>query len=264
MHGHACAGRLLLQMDLRDEPHQISADSQMHGPRWEDHTPSKDILASDADKRSAVHSEVVEVELWGYAADIRHVKCATLSLDVKLLRERLGGQNLATLINVPRLRINDDRLRTLVNLLVDAIRAPESIDGLGNESDDARVAEQRFERSSQGKGNERQLSDTQLTESMKYLEEKLPARVALETLAAIAGLSQSHYSRAFKASTGLAPYQWQLRARVVRAQALLMTTNCSLETIAEATGFADAVHFGRTFRKVTGATPAAWRSARLT
>ena len=34
------------------------------------------------------------------------------------------------------------------------------------------------------------------------------------------------------------------------------------ESVAEATGFADAVHFGRTFRKLTGATPAAWRRDR--
>jgi AraC family transcriptional regulator len=79
----------------------------------------------------------------------------------------------------------------------------------------------------------------------------------LAMLAGLAGLSQSHYSRAFKASTGLAPYQWQLRARIAWAQGLLVTTNGSLEVIAEATGFADAVHFGRTFRKATGATPAA-------
>lgn len=36
----------------------------------------------------------------------------------------------------------------------------------------------------------------------------------------------------------------------------------SLEQVAEATGFADAVHFGRTFRRLTGTPPAAWRHDR--
>jgi len=99
---------------------------------------------------------------------------------------------------------------------------------------------------------------------MGYLEAKMPQRVDLATLAQLAGLSQSHYSRAFKAATGLAPYQWQLQSRVERAQDLLLNTNGSLEVIADATGFADAVHFGRTFRKMTGATPAAWRTDRMT
>ena len=92
----------------------------------------------------------------------------------------------------------------------------------------------------------------------------MPAKVELATLAKLAGLSLSHYSRSFKASTGLAPYQWQLRARIERAKDLLINTNSCLEDIADATGFADAVHFGRKFRKITGATPAAWRMDRLT
>ena len=90
----------------------------------------------------------------------------------------------------------------------------------------------------------------------------LPERVDLADLAALAGLSQSHFSRAFKASTGMAPYRWQLDARIRRAQALLIDTSAPLNEVAEATGFADAVHFGRTFRKLTGATPAAWRRDR--
>lgn len=90
---------------------------------------------------------------------------------------------------------------------------------------------------------------------MSYLEANMPARVELSTLAELAGLSQSHYSRAFKASTGLAPYRWQLQSRVERAKHLLLNTNRGLQDVAEAIGFADAVHFGRTFRKLTGATP---------
>lgn len=91
----------------------------------------------------------------------------------------------------------------------------------------------------------------------------MPAKVELSTLAELAGLSQSHYCRAFKASTGLAPYQWQLQSRIDRAKFLLLNTNSCLRDIAEAIGFADAVHFGRTFRKMTGASPAAWRTDRL-
>lgn len=74
----------------------------------------------------------------------------------------------------------------------------------------------------------------------------------LSALAALAGLSQSHCCRAFKASTGPAPYQWQLQSRVDRAKFLLLNTNRCLQEIAEETGFAHAVHVGRTFRKMTG------------
>ncbi|WP_228556610.1 helix-turn-helix domain-containing protein [Myxococcus sp. AB025B] len=76
------------------------------------------------------------------------------------------------------------------------------------------------------------------------------------------GCEREPLSRAFKASTGVAPYQWQLQARLARAQEMMMATSASLERIAEATGFADGVHFGKAFRRVHGTTPAAWRRER--
>jgi transcriptional regulator GlxA family with amidase domain len=103
---------------------------------------------------------------------------------------------------------------------------------------------------------------SQLERVVEYLDAHLPKRVELAHLAALVDLSQAHFSRAFKASTGMAPYRWQLDARIRRAQALLIDSRASLNEVAEATGFADAVHFGRTFRKLTGATPAAWRRDR--
>lgn len=142
----------------------------------------------------------------------------------------------------------DDRLRTLISQLADAIAATSASPHSWT----------------QVKARARGLSALQLRDALGHLEAAMPAKVEIAALAELAGLSQSHYSRAFKASTGLPPYQWQLQARIERAKDMLLNTNGSLEDVAEATGFADAVHFGRTFRKITGATPAAWRMERLT
>ena len=204
-----------------------------------------------------------EMELWAYSADTRYIKCATISFDVNMLQKRLGISASVGLMDVPHLRINDDRLWTLIRLLADAINDSDPTAQLYGDSLTAAIAARLLERPKEAKGNESGLSAIQLKDAMSYLEAKMPSRVELATLAELAGLSQSHYSRAFKASTGLAPYQWQLQARVERAKDLLLNTNGCLQDVAEATGFADAVHFGRTFRKVTGATPAAWRKDRL-
>jgi transcriptional regulator GlxA family with amidase domain len=91
----------------------------------------------------------------------------------------------------------------------------------------------------------------------------LPQRVELSELAVLAGLSQSHFSRAFKVSTGMAPYQWQLDSRIRRAQLLMLETKSSLEQIADATGFTDAAHLSRIFRRITGTTPAVWHPQNL-
>jgi len=113
-----------------------------------------------------------------------------------------------------------------------------------------------------GADNWKGLAPWQLRRVVEYLDAHLPKRVALAHLAELAGLSQAHFNRAFKASTGMAPYRWQLGGRIRRAQTLLIDTGLSLDQVAEAAGFADAAHFGRTFRKITGATPAAWRHDR--
>jgi transcriptional regulator GlxA family with amidase domain len=106
------------------------------------------------------------------------------------------------------------------------------------------------------------LAPWQLRRVTAYLAANLPQRVELATLAALVNLSQAHFSRAFKAATGLAPYQWQLDARIRRAQAMLIYTDAPLSEIAVATGFADAAHFGRAFRKLSGHTPGDWRRHR--
>jgi len=201
-------------------------------------------------------------EMWGYSADVRFVKDAALTFDLAALSERLAAKFNADVTVMPRLRFSDDRIWTLVRLLSDAVNDPDPSAQLYGDGLTAAIAARLFagapEPGATGKG----LAPWQLRRVVEYLDAQLPQRVGLAHLAALAGLSQAHFSRAFKTSTGMAPYHWQLDARIRRAQALLIDSRASLDEVAEATGFADAVHFGRTFRKLTGATPAAWRHDR--
>jgi AraC-like DNA-binding protein len=200
--------------------------------------------------------------MWGYSADARFVRDATLTFDIAVMGERLATEFDADAITTPRLRFSDDRIWTLVRLLSGAVNDPDLSTQLYGDGLTAAITARLFadppELGADGKG----LAPWQLRRIVEYLDAQLPQRVDLAHLAALAGLSQSHFSRAFKVSTGMAPYRWQLDARIRRAQVLLIDSRASLEQVAEATGFADAVHFGRTFRKLTGATPAAWRHDR--
>jgi AraC family transcriptional regulator len=163
---------------------------------------------------------------------------------------------------MPRLRFSDDRIWTLVRLLSDVVNDSDPSTQLYGDGLTAAITARLFAEPPKLGAEAKGLAPSQLQRVLEYLDAHLPKRVDLRHLAALAGLSQSHFSRAFKASTGMAPYHWQLDARIRRAQALLIGTGASLDDVAEATGFADAVHFGRTFRKFTGATPAAWRHDR--
>jgi AraC family transcriptional regulator len=202
------------------------------------------------------------MEMWGYSADTRFVKDATLMVDLAVLGERLATQFDGDAISTPRLRFSDDRIWTPIRLLSGAVNDPDPSAQLYGDGLTAAIMARLFADSPEARTGEKGLTPRQLRRVVEYLDAYLPERVDLAQLASLAGLSQSHFSRAFKASTGVAPYRWQLDARIRRAQTLLIDTRASLDRVAEATGFADAVHFGRTFRKLIGATPAAWRRDR--
>lgn len=78
--------------------------------------------------------------------------------------------------------------------------------------------------------------------------------VPLAELAELAGLSPHHFSRVFKAATGLPPHRYQMQQAVERAKALLCKGASICQAALEA-GFADQSHFSRRFREFTGATP---------
>jgi len=87
------------------------------------------------------------------------------------------------------------------------------------------------------------------------LASKLDGAVALFDIARECRLSVSHFSRAFRQSTGLAPHGWLLNRRVELAKDLLRDRESSLSQIALRCGFADQSHFTRR----AGVSPGAWR-----
>jgi AraC-like DNA-binding protein len=202
------------------------------------------------------------MDVWGFSQDMRFVKDAVLTFDLDAVGERLEQTGRRELGTTPRLRFADDRLWALIKLLADVVDEADPSaqlygDGLTTAILARLISDQRQPaRALTG------LAPWQLTRVVDYLDAHIAQRVELATLAALVGLSQSHFSHAFRVSTGVAPYRWQLEARIRRAQRLLLETRATLEQVAEDTGFADAVHFGRTFRRLTGTPPAAWRHDR--
>jgi len=92
---------------------------------------------------------------------------------------------------------------------------------------------------------------------LELIEAALDARLTIERLAQEAGLSPTHFARAFKETMGRAPHQYLLALRLERARRLLETTRATLSDIAQRTGFADQAHFTRLFKRVFGTTPGA-------
>jgi AraC family transcriptional regulator len=103
------------------------------------------------------------------------------------------------------------------------------------------------------------LAPWQARRACEMLESDLGGKISLERIAADFDLSVSHFSRAFRVSTGLPPHQWLLRQRVDTAKQLMSVRDLPLSEIAISAGFANQSHFTRVFSSVVGVSPAAWR-----
>ncbi|CAI8809776.1 AraC family transcriptional regulator [Pseudomonas sp. IT-P12] len=89
--------------------------------------------------------------------------------------------------------------------------------------------------------------------------ERLGETIEVSDLARACALSRSHFSRAFKSSTGLSPQEWIRQQRIDRAKQLIRNTDRSLTQISLECGFCDQAHFCHIFTRSEGINPFAWR-----
>jgi len=78
-------------------------------------------------------------------------------------------------------------------------------------------------------------------------------------LAALCGVSPSHFNRLFRATFGTSPIDWLRRERISQAKRRLMTTTDSVKRIAEQVGYRDRFFFSKDFKRMTGLTPRQFR-----
>jgi len=107
------------------------------------------------------------------------------------------------------------------------------------------------------------LSGYRLQRVCEYIEANLDEDVGLAQLAAVAGLSQFHFARAFRKTTGVTPQQYLMQRRIERAKELLSNDELPIVEISLRTGFKNQSHFTTLFRKFTNLTPKTWRDLNL-
>lgn len=103
------------------------------------------------------------------------------------------------------------------------------------------------------------ISDKRLARVLEYMSAHFAEPLALEDLAAEAGISKFHFCRLFRASTGMTPHGFLIKLRMDTARRLLETTDLSVALIAAQCGFAGAAHFGAAFASRFGVAPTAFR-----
>jgi AraC-like DNA-binding protein len=81
----------------------------------------------------------------------------------------------------------------------------------------------------------------------------------VRAVAAVAHVSEAHFSRSFRAVFGETPHRYLQRRRVERAMFLLRETDRSVTDICLDVGFTSLGTFSRTFREIVGETPSHYR-----
>lgn len=103
------------------------------------------------------------------------------------------------------------------------------------------------------------LSAFDLKRVTAIMEARLANPLGLDELAKEIGLSERHFFRAFKQSTGKTPHSYLVMQRVERAANLLRNSDMSATDIAFESGFSSSSHLTRIFKKAFGTGPLDYR-----
>jgi AraC-like DNA-binding protein len=82
----------------------------------------------------------------------------------------------------------------------------------------------------------------------------------VRAIAAVAHLSEAHFSRCFRSVFGETPHRYLQRRRIERSMFLLRETARSVTDICCDVGFTSLGTFSRTFREIVGETPSQYRA----
>ena len=104
----------------------------------------------------------------------------------------------------------------------------------------------------------RTLAD-QLQPVIDYIQKNYQQPLTLDELSSIAHLSEGQFCRSFKHFTGMTPFAYLVRYRILQSCHDLSSTNKKITDIATTHGFNNISYYNRAFLKVMNLTPTEYR-----
>ncbi len=98
-----------------------------------------------------------------------------------------------------------------------------------------------------------------MTKVLRAMSDSLSSPTNITALAQEAGMTPGSFARWFRSQTGSSPVKFLLDRRLHEAARLLRYSDETIDSIAEATGFADRFHFSHQFSRRYGKGPASFR-----
>ncbi len=99
------------------------------------------------------------------------------------------------------------------------------------------------------------LSNRSAQRVQEFLDVNFSSKIAVAELAAVSGLSPSHFIQAFTKTFGEPPHKYLLRLRLDFAEKLLIESDLSIAEVAHLSGFSDQSHLTVTMSKYRNRTP---------
>lgn len=90
---------------------------------------------------------------------------------------------------------------------------------------------------------------------LEYIDNHSGENINIEDLASKCGMCYSNFAKQFKTQFGRTCKEYIEYVRISKADTLLLYTDKTLDYISQETGFTDASHFIRTYKKIKGITP---------
>lgn len=202
------------------------------------------------------------LEMRADLVDIDFVRHLDIHFNADALSRRLMEDLDPARLGNPRLLFSDARVLALAGLIAAECENPMPLHDLYGEGLAVSLLIDVLQLSRTPPRKRSKLAAWQLRRATDYIEAHCLRSIRLEELATLTNLSPSHFSHAFKASTGIPPHRWQTRARLEHAKQLIAADR-PLTDVAVETGFSDQAHFTRVFRKIVGTTPANWKKTKV-
>jgi two-component system, response regulator YesN len=141
----------------------------------------------------------------------------------------------------------------------DYLLKPVATEDLENTLMHARLQLQKYcelqeESSLSGKGAEEIVEYTVL-----YMREHYMDEIDISSFAASMGFTPAYLTKIFSKYKGNTPLKYLTVLRIREAQRLLADTNLPIREVGVKVGYPDQFHFSKTFRKITGRNPSAYR-----
>lgn len=234
-----------------------------------DITPGGGFELAAGDGFAAIHSCAwsmayvpANVPLVGRAIDIQQLSHLDVHLPEAALTRRFGRSLDHARLATMRLQFQDERIAALANLLVNECRNPARLnDRYGAGLIDALLTALFCVKAERPKTRP-SLSRQQLDRCRDYIDAHCFETIRLTKLASMLGLSETYFSHAFKASTGMPPLRWQMETRIAKVKGMLSDERLTLTEIAAVAGFSDQAHMTRSFKRSVGVAPSEWRRSR--